>query len=31
MEAHVDIISLNLTYRFDTPAPLSQLPGNVTK
>ena len=31
VKAHVDIISLNLTYRFDTPAPLSKLPGKVTK
>ena len=31
VKAHVDIISLGLTYRFDTPAPQTKLPGKVTK
>ena len=31
VKAHVDIISVNLTYRFDTPAPSTRLPGKVTK
>lgn len=31
VKAHVDIVSLNLTYRFDTPAPSTRLPGKVTK
>ena len=31
VKAHVDIVSVNLTYRFDTPAPSTRLPGKVTK
>ena len=31
VKAHVDIISVNLNYRFDTPAPSTRLPGKVTK
>ena len=31
VKAHVDIVSVNLTYRFDTPTPSTRLPGKVTK
>jgi len=30
-KGHVDIVSLSMTYRFDTPAPSTRLPGKVTK
>ena len=31
VNAHVDIVSVNLTYRFDTPTSSNHLPGKVTK
>lgn len=31
VDSHVDIVSLGITYRFDTPAPATRLPGKVTK
>ena len=30
-KGHVDIVSLSMTYRFDTPTPSTRLPGKVTK
>ncbi len=31
VDSHIDIVSLGLTYRFDTPTSSTRLPGKVTK